>query len=147
MSEERRFPLDASFETQHLVSALVCALALASYATWITADLVARWLVFPVVVLLAGFLLLGKNSQHDQAVFLGYGMAALLALTPLFMILPDLRSAGTYGPSPLDMALTTLNVVFLGIFLAIALVIAYATFRYDGGIGILQRIRERRATA
>lgn len=144
MTEDSTISLDASVETQHIAAATVCALVLASYATWITADLTARWLIFPAILLIAGYFLVQQADQRAQVVFLGYGMAVLVALTPIFMILSDVLSAGTYGRSPASMVVTTMNLLFILLFAVLAGIIAYGTYRYDGGTGIVQRIRERR---
>lgn len=106
------------------------------------ADLVPRWLLFPVVAVLAVFLLYERTAAHEQAVFVGYALAAMLATTPFVMVVPDVT--GGFGAG-LSMVFTTANLLVFVIFVLVAGVVGYGTYRLDGGRGVLQRLRNRQA--
>lgn len=117
------------------------ALILAWYATWITADLLARWIIFPLVALLAGYLLYQQDSGHDQGVYFGYRLAVLVLVTPLLIVLPDVLGADAYGVGGLTLLVTYTNILLGIVFAIIAAIIAYVTYRYDGGTGLVARAR------
>lgn len=117
------------------------ALILAWYATWITADLLARWIIFPLVALLAGYLLYQQDSGHDQGVYFGYRLAVLVLVTPLLLVLPDVLGADAYGVGGLTLLVTYTNILLGIVFAIIAGIIAYVTYRYDGGTGLVARAR------
>lgn len=117
------------------------ALILAWYATWITADLLARWLIFPLVALLAGYLLYQKDSGHAQGVYFGYRLAVLVLVTPLLLVLPDVLGAEAYGVGGLTLLFTYTNILLGIVFAILAGIIAYVTYRYDGGTGLVARVR------
>jgi len=135
---------EAELDLQQLSRVVVGASVLGLYAGWMTADVAARWLTFPAVSLLAGYVLFGKARRHDQVVFVGYGLAVLVALTPVMMVLPDLLSAGSYGVGSLELVFLRWNLYLLVLFLIPAAVVAYATYRFDGGRGVLARVRDRK---
>lgn len=117
------------------------ALILAWYATWITVELLARWIVFPLVALLAGYLLYQQDTGHDQGVYFGYRLAVLVLVTPLFLVLPDVLGADAYGVGGLTLLVTYTNILLAIVFAILAGIIAYLTYRYDGGTGLLARAR------
>lgn len=124
------------FEPRHLSRAAVGSLAVGLYATWMAADLVGRWLVFPAVAVLAGALLYGRDGGHEQLVFVGYAFAVLLAVTPAFVVLPDVLADG------LTMLFMTANLLLVVLFALPAAAVAYVTYRVDGGRGVVQRVRD-----
>ena len=130
-----------SIETDpwHLSRAGLGALGVAVYATWMAADVLARWLTFPVVAVLAGFLLVDRDA-HEQLVFLGYAFAGLFVLTPVLMVLPD--ALGEFGEGATTMVFMTANLLLVVLFAVPAAVLAYVTYRLDGGRGVLQRLRD-----
>jgi len=139
MSETQAGVVDADVEPRHLLGVVAGAAVLALYASWMAADLVGRWLVFPVTAVVAGYLLYGREESGNKAVFVGYGLAAMLAVTPVVMILPDVLGEFTEGPAA--MALTVSNLLLVVLFLLPATALAYVTYRFDGGRGIVQRVR------
>lgn len=103
------------------------------------ADLVPRWLLLPVVGLIAGLVLYRQGSADEQAAYLGYALALLLLLTPVLVVLPDLTAGFAASPGTmLSMASNLLLVVIFG--LAAALV-AYITYRVNGGPGVSEALR------
>lgn len=137
----------ADIDIGHVARIVGGALALSLYAGWMTADLVGRWLTVPVVALLSGWLLFQRQDSHDQWVFFGYSLAALVATTPVLMILSDALSAGTYGVGRMAIVFMYANVLLVFIFATIGAVIAYVTFRFDGGTGLIERVRTSRVVA
>lgn len=130
-------------DLHHLSRAVLGAVVISLYAVWMAADLVARWLLFPVVAVLAGYLLFERSTAHAQTVFVGYAFAVMLVVTPVLLFIPDLT--GGFDASPSTMLFTTANVVLLLLFAIVAGIVAYATYRYDGGRGAVQRIRDARS--
>lgn len=129
-------------DPRHLAVVALGAVVLALYASWMAADLVARWLTIPLVVVIAGGLLYGRTSASDKLAFVGYALAALLALTPVLIILPDVL--GDFTESPVEMALTVSNLLLVVAFALLAALVAYLAYRIDGGRGIIQRVRTDR---
>lgn len=139
MSETLSEQVDTGIDVRHVTGLAAGAVVVSLYATWMVADIVARWLAFPVTVLVTGYLLYGREGSHEKAVFVGYALAALLAVTPVAMILPDVLWEFTENPTA--MALTVSNVILFVLFLLPAAVVAYTTYRFDGGRGVVQRVR------
>lgn len=133
-------PVDV--DPQHLAGVAIGAVVVALYASWMAADLVARWLTIPVVVVIAGGLLYGRTSASDKLAVVGYMLAALLALTPVLIILPDVL--GDFTERPVEMAFTVSNVLLVVFFALLAALVAYLAYRVDGGRGIIQRVRTAR---
>jgi len=129
-------------DLRHLSRAVLGAVVVSLYAVWMAADLVARWLLFPVVAVLTGYLLLKRSTAREQTVFVGYAFAVMLAVTPVLIVVPDLT--GGFDASLSSLLFTTANVVLLLLFACIAGIVAYVTYRYDGGRGVVQRIRDTR---
>jgi hypothetical protein len=140
MSEARPSLADTDIEVRHAAGVVVGAVVLAYYAAWMSADIVSRLVVFPIVALAAGYLLFQREAPGEKTVYVGYTLAKLLAFTPLVFILPDV--VGDYTAGPLELALTASNAALLVLFLLPAGVVAYATYRIDGGRGVVQRLRE-----
>lgn len=141
MSERRATAALGEIEPRHLTGIVVGAVVLGWYASWMAADLVGRWLTFPAVTLVAGYLLSGREDGRDKTVFVGYALAALVAVTPLAVVVPDVVGGFTEGP--VEMGLTASNAVLFVLFLLPAAAIAYVTYRLDGGQGVLERVRAR----
>jgi hypothetical protein len=129
----------ATSERRHLSRAVLGAAVVSLYAVWMAADLVARWLLFPVVAVLTGYLLYEQPTARAQTVFVGYAVAVMLVVTPILMIVPDLT--GGFDASPSSRLFTTANVVLSVLFVVVAGVVAYVTYRLGGGRGIVARIR------
>jgi hypothetical protein len=140
MSEARPSLADTDIEMRHAAGVVVGAVVLAYYAAWMSADVVPRLVVFPVVALAAGYLLSRRDEPGEKTVYVGYTLAKLLALTPIVFILPDIVGDVTTGP--LELALSASNVFLLVFFLLPATAVAYVTYRIDGGQGVLGRLRE-----
>ena len=118
------------------------ALVVSLYATWMAADLVGRWLLFPIVALMAGYLLHQRETGREQVVFVGYTLAGLLVLTPVIMVLPD-GFAG-FGVGSATMLFMAANALLFLLFALLAAVVAVVTFRLDRGRGFVQHVRDSR---
>jgi len=123
----------------HLSSVVLGAVVLALYAAWMGADLVPRWLLFPVVALLTGYILSQRESGHDKSIFVGYALAGMIFLTPLLFFVPDVTSG--YNASTSELLFTSSNFFLFVLFVIPAVVVAYVTYRADGGRGVFQRLR------
>lgn len=121
------------------------AVPLALYATWIAADLLARWFVFPVVAVGAGYALSVRPTVREQASYACYALAGLLAVTPVFVVLPDVLSAGEYGTSTSSLLFTLGNLFLVVLFALLAALVAYVGYRVDGGRSVLERVRDARS--
>jgi hypothetical protein len=130
-------------ERGHLVRVVLGAVVISLYAVWMAADLIARWLLFPVVAVLAGYLLFERDTAHEQTIFVGYAFAALLLVTPLLLFFPDVT--GDFDRSLSSLLFTTANVLLFVLFAVVAGTVTYVTYRLDGGRGVVQRIRDFRA--
>lgn len=143
MTDVASLPDFDELERDVVAGTIVGAVILGLYAAWIAADIVARWLVFLVVALVVGYVLLTKPTVRSQAVYGGYALAALIVLTPIFVIIPDVLSAGTYGVGATGMIFQIANLLLLVVFLIPAAIVAYAAYRLDGGTGVVERVRQR----
>ena len=105
--------------------ALVCGL----YASWLLADFGLRWLA--LVVALGGGALFYTCSTRAGVFAAGcYGLAVLVALTPVMLDLAFVAVAGGYGiTSPWPFVLSLADLVFVAVFVVLALVLA--------GIGVV----------
>lgn len=140
MSDRASALVRVDLEPGHLARTVLGALALALYAAWMAADILPRWLSIPFVAVIGGYLLVDRDP-HGQVVYLGYAFGALLVLTPILMILPDVR--GDFGEAAATMAFMTANLLLLVLFLIPAVLVVYATYRFDGGRGVIRRLRDR----
>lgn len=127
----REVDLGREFAVDRVAIATVGAVVLGLYATWITADLVSRWLVFAVVVLGAGYLLLDQPDRRGAIAYAAYVLAGLLAATPILLAIPDVLAADQFGVGPVALVTTTANAILLVVFLALAAVVGYAGRRID----------------
>jgi hypothetical protein len=141
MSETQSRLADADIEPRHVSGVVVGAVVLALYTSWMAADIVSRLVVFPIVALVAGYLLYKREEPGRKAVYVGYSLAKLLVITPFVMILPDITGDFTAGAA--EMGLTMANLILVVLFLLPAAGVAYVTYRYDGGRGVVQRVRDR----
>lgn len=135
---EDRLP---STDRRHLLAAALGALVLAAYAAWLLADLVPRWVVGPLVAVGAGLRLAAKSSRRDQAAAVCFALAAMIAVTPIAMVLPNALAAGTYGASPIALTLHVGTLILLFPFLFVAVVIGYVGLRLGGAPGLIARLR------
>lgn len=143
MSETSSVDIDVDdLDPRHVAGVVVGAFGLAFYASWMAADLVGRWLLFPVVALITGYYLYIREEPGDKGVFFGYSLAAMMVLTPILMVIPDI--IGDFVGSPAWAGMASL-VIFI-LFLIPAGIVAYVTFRYSGGRGVVERIQDRRAS-
>jgi hypothetical protein len=133
---------DRELDPRHLTGVLVGAFLLGLYAAWMAADLVARWFIFVAVALIAGYILYDRREPRSKTVFVGYSLAGLLALTPVFFVLPDVFGDFT-GASDTTFVFGLGNLFLVILFIVPSIIVAYVTFRYSGGRGILTRIRLR----
>ena len=127
----------------HAGRVVVGALVVSLYATWMAADLVGRWLLFPVVAVVAGYLLHQRDTSREQLVFVGYTLAGLLVVTPVVVVLPDAVAGFDVGAT--TMLFMTSNALLFVLFALLAAVVAAVTFRLDRGRGIVQHVRQTRA--
>ncbi len=127
----------------HVGGVVLGALAVSLYATWMAADLVGRWLLFPVVAVVAGYLLHQRETGREQLVFVGYTLAGLLVVTPVVVVLPDAVAGFDVGAT--TMLFMTSNALLFVLFALLAGVVAAVTFRLDRGRGIVQHVRQTRA--
>ncbi|MDZ7687350.1 MAG: hypothetical protein U5J64_01280 [Halobacteriales archaeon] len=118
-------------DARTVATAVVGGLVLGAYAMWITADLLPRALTFIFVTLGVGGILYRRADGREQLVYAGYVLAGLLFLTPIMMILPDVLSAGTYGVSALSLVFVTVNIVLFVVFLILAAVVAFLSYRFS----------------
>lgn len=99
------------------------AMALGWFAAWLTADLGVGAVAFVLAALSAGY---GLYRQPDRTAVLStwaYAVAALLALTPVFLNLPFLLAAPTYGiGDPAAFTLRLADAISLVAFLLLAAV-------------------------
>lgn len=135
----------ADLDAGHAAATLVGAVLLGLYAAWMTADLLARWLVVPLVAVAAGYALARRPTTRGKAIYVCAVLAALLALTPVTIVLPNVLSAGAYGASPWSLALTTGNLFLVVLFAVPAALVAYVGYRLAGGRGVRARIRAVRS--
>lgn len=131
---------DFDIERGHLGRTVLGTVAISLYAVWMAADIVARWLLGPVIAVLVGYLLVERETAHEQKIFVGYAFAIMLLVTPLLLFLPDVT--GDFDRSLSSMLFTTANVLLFVLFAIVAGIVAYVTYRLDGGRGVVQRIRD-----
>lgn len=117
------------------------AAILSLYAGWMAADVVNRWLLFPIIALLSGLVLYQRCSADAQAVYVGYTLALMLAVTPIVISVADLTAG--FDASPAALVITAGNLLLFVIFGTAAAVVAYLTYRFDGGRGVVEAIRTR----
>ena len=102
---------------------LAIAVALAWYASWLTADLGLGTVTFVLVAAVAAYGLYRQPSRRAVLVVGLYVLAALLVVTPLFMNLPFMLAAGTYDVSNAPaFTMRLADVVFLVVFVVLAAV-------------------------
>jgi len=116
-------------EIKFIAGVVLGGLLLGAYAMWITADLLPRALTFIFVAVGVGGMLYRREDGREQLVYAGYVLAGLLFLTPIMMILPDVLAAGTFGVSALSLVFVTVNIVLFVVFLILAVVVAYLSYR------------------
>ena len=115
------------------------AVVVALYAAWMAADMAGRWITFPLVAVIAGYFLIQRTDAGDKIVFVGYAIAGLLIITPLFFILPEVFS--DFDGELMTRAFGMANLLILIVFVIPGIIVAYATYRFDGGQGVIQRLR------
>lgn len=116
-------------------TAVVLALAvlLAWYASWLAADLGLGTVAFVLVAAGAAYGLYRQPTRSRVLAVGLYALAAMLALTPVFMNLPFLLSAGSYGvPDATAFTVRLADAIFLVVFLVLAAVPAAAARRLAG---------------
>lgn len=128
-------------EPGHVGGVIAGALVIALYAAWMAADLAARWITFPIVAILAGYFLFQRENSASKLTFIGYAIGGLLIITPLFFILPEIFSG--FETALMTRAFGLANLLLVIVFVIPGAIIAYATYRYDGGKGVLARVRDR----
>lgn len=146
MASETGHALERSTDTTAVAATVVGGLVLGLYASWMAADLVARWLVFLVVALGAGYALFDQPAVRAQVAYGCYVLAGLVLLTPVLMILPDVLSGSVYGVGAVGMAAQLANLILLAVFGLLAAIVAYVGYRASGGRGVLERLRNYRTT-
>jgi len=110
-----------SRETTAIV--LAEALALALYASWLTADLGLGTVTFVLVAVVAAYALYRQPSRRGILVVGLYVLAAFLVVTPVFLNLPFLLAAGSYDVSnPTAFTMRLSDVLFLVLFVILAAV-------------------------
>lgn len=140
MSETQFRVGGVDIEPRHAAGVALGAAVIAFYTAWMAADVVSRVVVFPIVALAAGFVLSRQTEPGQKSVYVGYTLSKLLVLTPFVFVLPDVSGDFTAGAA--ELALTVSNLILFVLFLLPAGLLAYITYRADGGRGILQRLRE-----
>lgn len=147
MRGETRTGIAADLDVATVAAPVVAGAALGLYAAWIAADLLARWVVFLVVTVGGGYALhayAGTNGR-ETAAYACYALAGLVAVTPIFVVLPDVLSADAYGVDGWALAFTIANLFLAALFAVPAAVLAYVGYRLNGGRGIAERARDRRS--
>lgn len=135
----------AALEVEKIVVSAGAAAVPGLYAAWIAADLLSRWLVFPVVTVAVGYALYTKAEGREKLAFACYVLAGLVAVTPAFVVLPDVLAADRYGVSAWALAFTFGNLILTAFFAISAALLAYAGYRIDGGRGAVERVRDRQS--
>lgn len=133
----------ADVTLEHAAGIAIGGLVLAGYASWMAADIVARWLVFVVALVAGGYLLSTRETTRSKIVYTIYALAVFVAVTPVMIVLPDVLSASTYGVGALDFAFMTVHGLLVLLFVILAALVAYVGYRVDGGRGVVARIRDR----
>jgi hypothetical protein len=131
----------------HVLGTAVGSLVLGLFAAWIAADLLPRLLTFLAVAGATGYRLFATAAVRRQAAIACKVLAGLLVVTPLFVVLPDVLSADTYGVSAMSMVVSIANLLLFVPFALAAAIVAYVAYRLEGGTGIVQRVRNRRASS
>lgn len=127
------------FEPKHLGGVVIGAVVVALYAAWMAADMAGRWITFPLVAVIAGYFLIQRTDGGDKIVFVGYAIAGLLIITPLFFTLPEILSG--FDGELMTRAFGMANLLLVIVFVIPGVIVAYATYRFDGGQGVIQRLR------
>lgn len=146
MASETGHALERPTDATTVAVAVGGGLVLGLYASWMAADLVARWLVFLVVAVGAGYALFDQPDVRAQVAYGCYVLAGLLVLTPILMLFPDVLSGSEYGVGAVGMAAQLANLILLLVFGLLAAIVAYAGYRASGGRGVLERLRNYRTT-
>lgn len=123
-------------DLQHLTSVLLGGLGVAAAAAWVAGELASPVIVFLAVAVMTGYLLDQRRGERAKLVLVGYAVAALLAVSPVLFVLPDVL-AGRTGVLSQHM-----TVVVTRLLLLVAGILAYGTYRLDGGVGVLARARD-----
>lgn len=145
MGVETPTATDANVDVANVVVSVGAAAVSGLYAAWIAAGLLSRWFVFPLVTATVGYVLYAKTDGHETVAWACYVLAGLVAVTPVFVVLPDVLAADRYGVSAWALAVTIGNLILLVFFAIPAAVLAYVGYRLDGGRGVSERLRDRLA--
>lgn len=115
---------DVETEPVTVAGAIVAAGLLGTYAAWIAADILPRWLTAALVLVGGGYGLLRQETRRARIQNVLYAVAGLLLLTPVLMILPDAIQADAFGVGVLSIVFMTANVVLFVVFGVVAALIA-----------------------
>lgn len=126
---------DRGRDVQHLSSVLLGAVLVGAVAAWVAALLADPVVVFPAAAAMTGVVLDRRRGERGKLVLVGYAVAALLAVSPALFFLPDLL-AGRTGVVSQVMTVVVARLLWLA-----AGLVAYVTYRLDGGRGVLDRAR------
>ena len=110
------------------VLAVVLALLCGVYAAWLLADLGLRWPALIATTAIAGVLFYSRRTPAAMLASACYGLAALVALTPIALDLAFVLAADGYGVTPWPFVLSLADLVFLGVFVVLALVLSAIGF-------------------
>ena len=134
---------DHTHDTVTTAVVLGFAAALGLYASWIAADVGARFPVFVVSAVILAYLLYAQPTR--RAVLAGglYSLGGLLALTPIVYELVFLLNSGRPGVGPvLEHYLSLADVLLFGVFWVLAAVPTLVAYRLTTG-AFVPRIRAR----
>lgn len=102
---------------------VLLAVALAWYASWLTADLGLGTIAFVLVAVVAAYALYRQPTRRGVLVVGLYALAVVLLVTPIFLNLPFLLAAGSYDVSnPTAFTMRLSDVIFVVLFAILAAV-------------------------
>lgn len=104
--------------------AVVLALLCGAYAAWLLADFGLRWPALLAVAVLAGVFFYSRRTPAAMLVCGFYALAVLVVLTPIVLDLAFVFAADGYGITPWPFVLSLADLVFLGVFVVLALVLS-----------------------
>lgn len=128
-------PVLAGRDMAHLSSVILGALVVGGAAAWVAAQLASPVVVFLAAAAMTGVLLDRRRGDRRKLVLVGYAVAALVAVSPALFFLPDVLAGRTSVVSQL------LTVVVTRLLWLAAGLVAYVTYRLDGGTGVRDAAR------
>jgi hypothetical protein len=134
---------DHSHDTVTTAIVLGFAAVLGLYASWLAADVGARFSAFLVTAVALAYLLYAQPTRRTVVAGGLYSLAALLAATPVFYELVFLLNSGRPGVGPvLEHYLSLADVILFAVFWLLAAVPTLVAYRLTTG-PFVPRLRSR----